>query len=90
MLIEILTSQVWSYVTCIHLNSLFATFFLAELASWCADVLSDAKQLIYIQPEASLYEAIKMLIHNKIHRCLYVSSHSVPLRILNQPEASLY
>jgi hypothetical protein len=31
-------------------------------------VLRDAKQLIYIHPEASLYEAIKTLIHNKIHR----------------------
>jgi CBS domain-containing protein len=33
-----------------------------------SDVLSDAKELIYIHPEASLYEAIKTLIHNKIHR----------------------
>ncbi len=31
-------------------------------------MLRDAKQLIYIHPEASLYEAIKTLIHNKIHR----------------------
>ena len=35
-----------------------------------ADVLNanDIKDLIYIHPDASLYDAIKMLIHNKIHR----------------------
>ena len=34
----------------------------------CAEVLHDVKDLIYIHPDASLYDAIKMLIHNKIHR----------------------
>ena len=33
-----------------------------------ADVLQDVKDLIYIHPDASLYDAIKMLILNKIHR----------------------
>ena len=33
-----------------------------------AEVLHDVKDLIYINPDASLYDAIKMLIHNKIHR----------------------
>ena len=33
-----------------------------------AEVLHDVKDLIYIHPDASLYDAIKMLIHNKIHR----------------------
>jgi 5'-AMP-activated protein kinase regulatory gamma subunit len=32
------------------------------------EVLNDVKDLIYIHPDASLYDAIKMLIHNKIHR----------------------
>ena len=35
-----------------------------------ADVLNDVKDLIYIHPDASLYDAIKTLIHNKIHRYL--------------------
>merc|ERR1711935_878112 len=38
-----------------------------KLSTW-RDVLHDAKDLIYISPDASLYDAIKMLIHNKIHR----------------------
>ena len=33
-----------------------------------SEVLHDVKDLIYIHPDASLYDAIKMLIHNKIHR----------------------
>lgn len=36
-------------------------------------MLHDVKDLIYIHPDASLYDAIKMLIHNKIHR---FGSHS--------------
>ena len=32
------------------------------------DVLNDVKDLIYINPDASLYDAIRILIHNKIHR----------------------
>ena len=35
-----------------------------------AEVLNDVKDLIYIHPDASLYDAIKTLIHNKIHRYL--------------------
>lgn len=62
-----------------------------RLATW-RDVLHDVKDLIYISPDASLYEAIKMLIHNKIHRLpvidcsngnvLYILTHKRILRFL--------
>lgn len=32
------------------------------------DVLNDHVNLISISPDASLYDAIKTLIHNRIHR----------------------
>ena len=41
---------------------------LSVLKIAVAEVLHDVKDLIYIHPDASLYDAIKMLIHNKIHR----------------------
>ena len=41
---------------------------LCLLTIAAAEVLHDVKDLIYIHPDASLYDAIKMLIHNKIHR----------------------
>lgn len=46
---------------CDHLSQYILTHSLS-------DVLCDIKDLIYIHPDASLYDAIKMLIHNKIHR----------------------
>jgi len=62
-----------------------------RLATW-RDVLHDVKDLIYICPDASLYDAIKMLIHNKIHRLpvldhtngnvLYILTHKRILRFL--------
>jgi len=62
-----------------------------KLSTW-RDVLNDAKDLIYIHPDASLYDAIKMLIHNKIHRLpvidqkngnvLYILTHKRILRFL--------
>jgi len=62
-----------------------------RLATW-RNVLHDAKELIYIHPDASLYDAIKMLIHNKIHRLpvidlntgnvLYILTHKRILRFL--------
>ena len=36
--------------------------------NFLSDVLNDVKDLIYINPDASLYDAIRILIHNKIHR----------------------
>jgi len=62
-----------------------------KLSTW-RDVLHDVKDLIYIHPDASLYDAIKMLIHNKIHRLpvidqkngnvLYILTHKRILRFL--------
>merc|ERR1719232_1630006 len=64
-----------------------------KLSTW-RDVLNanDIKDLIYIHPDASLYDAIKMLIHNKIHRLpvldqrngnvLYILTHKRILRFL--------
>eukprot|EP00092_Neocalanus_flemingeri_P039157 GFUD01042619.1.p1 GENE.GFUD01042619.1~~GFUD01042619.1.p1 ORF type:complete len:1156 (+),score=274.74 GFUD01042619.1:468-3935(+) len=62
-----------------------------RLSTW-RDVLHDVKDLIYIRPDASLYDAIKMLIHNKIHRLpvidsrngnvLYILTHKRILRFL--------
>jgi len=62
-----------------------------KLSTW-RDVLNDVKDLIYIHPDASLYDAIKMLIHNKIHRLpvidkrngnvLYILTHKRILRFL--------
>lgn len=62
-----------------------------RLSTW-REVLHDVKDLIYIHPDASLYDAIKMLIHNKIHRLpvldqrngnvLYILTHKRILRFL--------
>jgi len=72
-----------------------------KLSTW-RDVLCEIKDLIYIHPDASLYDAIKMLIHNKIHRLpvidekngnvLYILTHKRLLRflflyILDMPQA---
>jgi 5'-AMP-activated protein kinase, regulatory gamma subunit len=37
-------------------------------SNFLADVLKDHVNLISISPDASLYDAIKTLIHNRIHR----------------------
>lgn len=62
-----------------------------RLETW-RNMLADVKDLIYVNPDASLYEAIKMLIHNKIHRLpvidpsngnvLYILTHKRILRFL--------
>lgn len=59
----------------------------------CTDVLQDnVKALVSIGPDASLYDAIKTLIHNRIHRLpvidpetgnvLYILTHKRILRFL--------
>lgn len=62
-----------------------------RLDTW-RQVLKDKKPLIHIGPDASLYDAIKMLIHNRIHRLpvidpetgnvLYILTHKRILRFL--------
>lgn len=62
-----------------------------KLDTW-RKVLKDKKPLINISPDASLYEAIKTLIHNRIHRLpvidsetgnvLYILTHKRILRFL--------
>ncbi|XP_066251285.1 uncharacterized protein SNF4Agamma isoform X1 [Euwallacea similis] len=62
-----------------------------KLDTW-RRVLKDAKPLINIGPDASLYDAIKVLIHNRIHRLpvidpetgnvLYILTHKRILRFL--------
>lgn len=59
---------------------------------YVSDAFKDAKQLIWIHPDASLFEAIRVLIHNKIHRLpvidpdtgnvLYILTHKRLLRFL--------
>lgn len=62
-----------------------------KLDTW-RRVLFDKKPLIHIGPDASLYDAIKTLIHNRIHRLpvidpetgnvLYILTHKRILRFL--------
>ncbi|XP_030747968.1 uncharacterized protein LOC115876365 [Sitophilus oryzae] len=62
-----------------------------KLDTW-RRVLEDARPLINIGPDASLYDAIKVLIHNRIHRLpvidpetgnvLYILTHKRILRFL--------
>ncbi|XP_060516938.1 5'-AMP-activated protein kinase subunit gamma-3 isoform X2 [Cylas formicarius] len=62
-----------------------------KLDTW-RRVLKDARPLIHIGPDASLYDAIKVLIHNRIHRLpvidpdtgnvLYILTHKRILRFL--------
>ncbi|XP_050309595.1 5'-AMP-activated protein kinase subunit gamma-2 isoform X2 [Anthonomus grandis grandis] len=62
-----------------------------KLDTW-RQVLHDARPLINIGPDASLYDAIKVLIHNRIHRLpvidpetgnvLYILTHKRILRFL--------
>nr|ANT47201.1 5'-AMP-activated protein kinase subunit gamma-2 [Dastarcus helophoroides] len=62
-----------------------------KLETW-RHVLEDQKSLIYIGPDASLYDAIRTLIHNRIHRLpvidpetgnvLYILTHKRILRFL--------
>lgn len=62
-----------------------------KLDTW-RRVLKDARPLININPDASLYDAIKVLIHNRIHRLpvidpetgnvLYILTHKRILRFL--------
>ncbi|KAL7039435.1 hypothetical protein ACKWTF_009909 [Chironomus riparius] len=62
-----------------------------KLATW-RNVLKDHVNLISISPDASLYDAIKTLIHNRIHRLpvidpltgnvLYILTHKRILRFL--------
>jgi 5'-AMP-activated protein kinase regulatory gamma subunit len=62
-----------------------------KLDTW-RHVLKDQRPLIYINPDASLYDAIRTLIHNRIHRLpvidpetgnvLYILTHKRILRFL--------
>lgn len=62
-----------------------------KLDTW-RHVLEDQRPLIYISPDASLYDAIRTLIHNRIHRLpvidpetgnvLYILTHKRILRFL--------
>lgn len=62
-----------------------------KLDTW-RRVLKDQRQLTYISPDASLYDAIRTLIHNRIHRLpvidpetgnvLYILTHKRILRFL--------
>ncbi|XP_037075608.1 5'-AMP-activated protein kinase subunit gamma-2-like isoform X2 [Pollicipes pollicipes] len=63
-----------------------------KLETWRTVLESDSKPLIYIAPEASLYEAITTLLKNRIHRLpvidpvsgdvLYIITHKRILRFL--------
>ncbi|KAF0308169.1 5'-AMP-activated protein kinase subunit gamma-2 [Amphibalanus amphitrite] len=63
-----------------------------KLETWRTVLESDSKPLIFIEPEASLYDAITMLLQNRIHRLpvidpvsgdvLYIITHKRILRFL--------
>uniref|UniRef100_A0A182F857 CBS domain-containing protein n=1 Tax=Anopheles albimanus TaxID=7167 RepID=A0A182F857_ANOAL len=63
-----------------------------KLDTWRKVLLEDVKKLVSIGPDASLYDAIKMLVHNRIHRLpvidpatgnvLYILTHKRILRFL--------
>jgi len=54
-----------------------------KLMDW--DGLKDPKDLVYVSPDASLYEAVSLLIENKIHRLPIIDpSNGNVLYILNQ------
>jgi len=46
-----------------------------KISTW-RDILHDENELIYTNPDASLYEAIKMLVQNKIHRLPVLDQNS--------------
>jgi len=55
-----------------------------QLMDWKA-LTDHKKELIYVSPDASLYEAVSLIIHNKIHRLPIVdASNGNVLYILNQ------
>ena len=49
----------------------------------CLDVLKDHVNLISISPDASLYDAIKTLIHNRIHRLPVIDPLVITFEPLN-------
>ncbi|XP_063695762.1 uncharacterized protein LOC134827137 isoform X4 [Culicoides brevitarsis] len=63
-----------------------------KLDTWRSALSSQVKKLVSISPDASLYDAIKTLIHNRIHRLpvidpltgnvLYILTHKRILRFL--------
>ncbi|XP_049278462.1 uncharacterized protein LOC125761414 isoform X1 [Anopheles funestus] len=63
-----------------------------KLDTWRKVLQEDVKKLVSIGPDASLYDAIKMLVHNRIHRLpvidpvtgnvLYILTHKRILRFL--------
>uniref|UniRef100_U5EQL4 Putative 5'-amp-activated protein kinase gamma subunit n=1 Tax=Corethrella appendiculata TaxID=1370023 RepID=U5EQL4_9DIPT len=63
-----------------------------KLDTWRSALKGDVKNLVSISPDASLYDAIKTLIHNRIHRLpvidpltgnvLYILTHKRILRFL--------
>jgi len=54
-----------------------------KLMDW--EGLKDSKDLVYVSPDASLYEAVSLLIENKIHRLPIIDqSNGNVLYILNQ------
>ncbi|XP_050087599.1 uncharacterized protein LOC126572389 [Anopheles aquasalis] len=63
-----------------------------KLDTWRKVLLEECKKLVSIGPDASLYDAIKMLVHNRIHRLpvidpatgnvLYILTHKRILRFL--------
>lgn len=75
-------------------NSQFLIFSLSKRSNlyYFSDALNDHVNLVSISPDASLYDAIKTLIHNRIHRLpvidpltgnvLYILTHKRILRFL--------
>lgn len=97
---QLLDGATWGAQTCDMEKWVFFVNWISNCiscwvpASLCfiADALKDQMNLVSISPDASLYDAIKTLIHNRIHRLpvidpmtgnvLYILTHKRILRFL--------
>lgn len=78
-------SKIWSWLNQIE-------FLFMHKINFTGALSSQVKKLVSISPDASLYDAIKTLIHNRIHRLpvidpltgnvLYILTHKRILRFL--------
>lgn len=94
---QLLDGATWGAQTCDMekwVSISFNSFQLILIVFLCfvVDALKDQMNLVSISPDASLYDAIKTLIHNRIHRLpvidpmtgnvLYILTHKRILRFL--------
>ena len=73
---------------CFHM---FLNFFSFSIEEWRAKLGLDSRPLFFVNAEASLYEALQLLIENKVHRlpligtikiCKYMLQVCVDLKLI--------